>query len=92
MLKIVTKIDMLRDAQNCIDSIPEFKGHVKLDLLEDDESGADLSFKVITDLPVSWNLREKVVSILYDCLEKYDPYIMLNFDWESLAEGRVSDW
>jgi hypothetical protein len=85
MLKVVTKIDMPRDAQNCIDSIPEFKGHVKLDLLEDDESGADISLEVITDLPFSWELRERIVNTLYDCLEKYDPYITLNFDWKFLG-------
>ena len=73
MLNITTKIDMLKDAQECIDSLPELKRHVKLDLSDEIESGADLSLRVITDLPFSWELRDKIVNVFYDCLEKYDP-------------------
>jgi len=60
MLRMVAKVDVLKDAQECIDSVPELKGHVKLDLSDETESGADLSLRVITDLPFSWELREKI--------------------------------
>lgn len=89
MLRITTKVDMLKDAQECIDSVPELRGHVKLDLSDETESGADLSLRVITDLPFSWELREKVVNALYDCLEKYDPYITLHFEWEYVSERQA---
>jgi hypothetical protein len=83
MLKVITRIDMLKEAQECIDAVPELKEHIKLDLLEEDESGADLSLLIISDLPFSWKLRDKVVSIVYDCIEKYDPYITIHFEWKT---------
>ena len=83
MLKVITRIDMLKEAQECKDAVPELKEHIKLDLLEEDESGADLSLLIISDLPFSWKLRDKVVSIVYDCIEKYDPYITIHFEWKT---------
>lgn len=51
MIKLTTKLDMLKKAIECIESIPELKEHVKLDLSNETESGADISFIVYTDLP-----------------------------------------
>jgi len=47
LLNIITKTDLLKKAQECINAIPELKGHVKLDLLEEDP-GANLNLLVIT--------------------------------------------
>ena len=85
MLNIVTKIDLLKKAQECINAIPELKGHVKLDLLEED-TGADLNLLIITDLPWSWKLRDKIVYSIYDCLEEFDPYITLHFEWKRIKQ------
>jgi hypothetical protein len=84
MLKTITKIDMLKEAVECIESIPEFKGHIKLDLSDETESGADISFIVYSDIPLDWKTRDKIVDTLYNCLEKYDPYITLYFEWEKV--------
>ena len=85
MLNVITRIDMLKEAQQCIDDISDLKGHIKLDLLEENESGADLSLLIISDLPFSWKLRDKIVDTVYDCLEKYDPYITLHFEWKTVG-------
>jgi len=47
LLNIITKIDLLKKAQECINAIPELKGHVKLGLLEED-LGTNLDLLVIT--------------------------------------------
>jgi hypothetical protein len=72
---------MLKSAVECIESVPELKGHIKLDLADENESGADISFIIYTDLPLTWKLTDKVADVLYNCLEKFDPYITLHFDW-----------
>ena len=88
MLNLTTKLDMLKSAVECIESIPEFKGHIKLDLADENESGADISFVVYTDLPLTWELTDKISDVLYDCLEKFDPYITLHFEWREVEKKR----
>ena len=85
MIKLTTKLDMLKKAIECIESVPELKEHVKLDLSNETESGADISFIVYTDLPLTWELTDKVADVLYDCLEEFDPYITLHFDWKEIG-------
>jgi len=82
MIKEVTKLDMLRKAQECIDSNSKLKGHIKIDIDEDSNTDADLDLLVITDLPKSWEIRDKVVFSIYKCLEEIDPYITIHFSWK----------
>ena len=87
MLNVTTKLDMLKGAQEHIDSQPELKGHVKLDFSDKRKSSADLSLKVITDLPLTEELKEKIANVLYDYLKKYG--ITLDFEWECVSEEKT---
>ena len=87
MLNVTTKLDMLKGAQEHIDSQPELKGHVKLDFSDKRKSSADLSLKVITDLPLTEELKEKIANVLYDYLKKYG--ITLDFEWECISEEKT---
>ena len=87
MLKVEAKRELFEEACRCLNSIEGLGGKVRLELLRETESGADISFRVITELPFSWELREKVVNSLYECLEKFDPYITLHFEWEYPTDG-----
>jgi len=89
VLKLTTKLDMLEKAVECLNSVPELREHIKLDLSDETESGADLSFIVYTDLPLTWELTDKVADVLYDCLEKFDPYITLHFEWRKVKGSSV---
>lgn len=82
MLKEITKIDLLKEAQMCIEQDEELKKHVKLDLAEDTDSGADFDFVILSDIPFNWEIWDKVQEIVYNCLEKYDPYVTLHFEWK----------
>ena len=83
-LKEVTKIDLLREAQKCIERDNVLREHVKLDIGEDTGSGADLELVILSDLPFNWELWDRVQEVVYNCLEKYDPYITLHFEWKKL--------
>jgi len=84
MLKEITKIDLLKEVQECINKDEELKGHVKLDLIDLD-TGADFNFLILSDKPFSWDIWDKVQEVVYNCLEKYDPYITLHFEWEYVS-------
>ena len=84
MLKEITKIDLLKEVQECINKDKELRGHVKLDLIDLD-TGADFNFLILSDKPFSWNIWDKVQEVVYSCLEKYDPYITLHFEWEYVS-------
>ena len=82
MIKEKTKIELLEEAQKCIEQDELLKKHVKLDLADESDSGADFDFVILSDLPFSWEIWDRVQELVYDCLEKYDPYITLHFDWK----------
>jgi hypothetical protein len=84
MIKEITKLDMLKKAQECIDNNIKLKNHVKIDIDEESNSDADLNLLVITDLPKSWEIRDEVVFSIYRCLEEIDPYVTLHFNWKYL--------
>ena len=86
MLKEITKIDLLKEVQECINKDEELKDHVKLDLIDLD-TGADFNFLILSDKPFSWDIWDKVQEVVYNCLEKYDPYITLHFEWEYVSEN-----
>ena len=84
MLKEITKIDLLKEAQKCIEQDNMLREHAKLDIGEDTGSGADLELVILSDLPFNWELWDRVQEVVYNCLEKYDPYITLHFEWKKL--------
>ena len=86
MPKEITRIDLLEEAQKCIEQDKELKKHVKLDLAEDTNSGADFDFVILSDIPFNWKIWDKVQEIVYNCLEKYDPYVTLHFDWKEVKD------
>ena len=86
MLKEVTKIDLLKEAQKCIEKDDMLREHVKLDLAEDINSGADFDFVILSDVPFNWEIWDRVQEIVYDCLEKYNPYVTLHFEWKEIKE------
>ena len=86
MPKGITRIDLLEEAQKCIEQDKELKKHVKLDLAEDTNSGADFDFVILSDIPFNGKTWDKVQEIVYNCLEKYDPYVTLHFDWKEVKD------
>jgi hypothetical protein len=84
MPKETAKIDLLKEAQKCVEQDKELREHVKLDIGEDTGSGADLELVILSDLPFNWELWDRVQEVVYNCLEKYDPYITLHFEWKKL--------
>ena len=85
MIKTITKLDMLKKAQDCLDKDIKFKGHIKIDIDEENETDADLNLIVITDLANSWGIRDEIVSSIYQCLEEIDPYITIHFNWKFIS-------
>lgn len=84
MLKGITKIDILREAQRCVERDEKLREHIRLDLAEDADSGADFDFVILSDVPFNWEMWDRVQELVYDCLEKFDPYITLHFDWKKI--------
>ncbi len=85
MIKTITKLDILKKAQNCLDEDVKFKGHIKIDIDEESKTDADLNLVVITDLPNNWDIRDKITSSIYQCLEEIDPYITVHFNWKFIS-------
>ncbi len=85
MIKTITKLDILKKAQNCLDEDVKFKGHIKIDIDEESKTDADLNLVVITDLPNNLDIRDKITSSIYQCLEEIDPYITVHFNWKFIS-------
>lgn len=85
MIKTITKLDMLKKAQDCLDKDTKFKDHIKIDIDEENKTDADLNLVVITDLPNNWDIRDKITSYIYQCLEEIDPYITVHFNWKFIS-------
>ncbi len=81
-MKLITEIDLLKEVQECINQDKELKDHIKLDLIDLD-TGADFNFLILSDKPFSWDIWDKVQEVVYNCLEQYDPYITLHFEWKT---------
>ncbi|WP_029521111.1 hypothetical protein [Persephonella sp. IF05-L8] len=86
ILETITKLDILKKAQECIDENTELKGHVKIDIEEKNKTDADLDIVIITDLPDEWDIRDKITFSIYQCLEEIDPYITIHFNWKFTSD------
>jgi len=84
MPKEITAIDLLEQAQKCIEQDKYLREHVKLDLSKNLNSGADFDLVILSDIPFNWEVWDKVQELVYNCLEKYDPYITLHFEWKEV--------
>jgi len=86
MIKTITKLDILKKAQECIDRNAKLKGHIKIDIDEESKSDADLDLLIITDSPKDFKIREEVALSIYKCLEDIDRYITVHFSWQYIEK------
>jgi len=80
-IKPLSMLEILKDIYECVNS-SQYKNIINIDYLGSDENIPGL--KIISKKKLSLEDMEKIMDIIYDCTENYDPNLIIHFEWETI--------
>ena len=77
----ILTLDILKDIYECIQA-SKYKDAIKVEYLGIE--GEIPGFKVLSNRRLSFKESEEIMDIIYDCIDKYNPDLVIHFEWEEL--------
>lgn len=79
-IKATSMLEVLKDIYECVSS-SKYRNIINIEYLGSEDEIPGL--KIISHKKLSIKEMDEIMDLIYDCTDKYDPNLVIHFEWES---------